>query len=437
MKRIFISHSHSDVEIADSLFDFLIYALKIEEQDILCTSDPESGLTFGSDTISNQLKENLKNAEALIVLITPDSLNSAWIPFEVGSFWPTDKPIIIFLGSDLTPEKLPGPLKGWLSIRMVDEQVSEQINAAINQLARKLNIEQNPYNRRLQRKMDDFISCFRDWKSKRSNPDAQYQKQIKELTEKIQKNETLYQEKLSDIENNYQTKKQESEQKEYSLQQLQQTKNNELEQLEQNYKHQKEQLEQSLNTQINRLQQQLNEKELIIYQLQQQIDNLSTHSIKIELKSEKEVDYTKLCGLLAAGKWKEADQETDNVMLQATNRVSERWLRESDIDNFPCDDLHTINQLWVHYSKGKFGFSVQKKIYMDELGGTRYYNEKIWHEFCDRVGWRKGGDYVSYSDLTFELRDTTLVGHLPSPSGGLILLSLRLHLFSRFSHKDL
>ena len=57
MKRIFISHSQSDVDIADSLFDFLIYALKIDEQDILCTSDPESGLTFGSDTISNQLHE--------------------------------------------------------------------------------------------------------------------------------------------------------------------------------------------------------------------------------------------------------------------------------------------------------------------------------------------------------------------------------------------
>uniref|UniRef100_UPI0026220B40 GUN4 domain-containing protein n=1 Tax=Crocosphaera sp. TaxID=2729996 RepID=UPI0026220B40 len=88
-------------------------------------------------------------------------------------------------------------------------------------------------------------------------------------------------------------------------------------------------------------------------------------------------------------------------------------LSESDIDNFPCNDLRTIDQLWVHYSNGKFGFSVQKKIYMDELGGTRDYNKKIWYEFCDRVGWRKGGDYVSYSDLTFELLDTTPVGHLP------------------------
>ncbi|MDJ0597471.1 MAG: GUN4 domain-containing protein [Crocosphaera sp.] len=126
------------------------------------------------------------------------------------------------------------------------------------------------------------------------------------------------------------------------------------------------------------------------------------------------VDYTKLHDLLVAGKWQEADFETVNVMLQAANRVSEGHLRVEDIDNFPCDDLRIIDQLWVHYSKGKFGFSVLKKIYVDELGGTRVYNKEVWQKFCDRVGWRKEGSYVSYSDLTFELQDTTPVGHLPT-----------------------
>ncbi|MDJ0580728.1 GUN4 domain-containing protein [Crocosphaera sp.] len=133
----------------------------------------------------------------------------------------------------------------------------------------------------------------------------------------------------------------------------------------------------------------------------------------LQVSPDRRVDYTKLRYFLEAGKWKEADKETANVMLKVTNRVSEGWLDVDDIENFPCDDLRTIDQLWVHYSNGKFGFSVQKKIYMDELGGTRQYNEKIWYEFCDRVGWRKGRDYVSYSDLTYELLDTTPVGHLP------------------------
>ena len=130
----------------------------------------------------------------------------------------------------------------------------------------------------------------------------------------------------------------------------------------------------------------------------------------VELRSERGVDYTKLRDLLAAGNWKEADQETDKVMCQAAGRGSEGWLRVKDIDNFPYEDLRIINQLWLHYSDGKFGFSVQKEIY-ESLGGTREYNEKVFVDFCARVGWRKGGNWLNYSELTFNLNAPT--AHLP------------------------
>ncbi|MCA2709046.1 MAG: GUN4 domain-containing protein [Microcystis sp. M015S2] len=132
----------------------------------------------------------------------------------------------------------------------------------------------------------------------------------------------------------------------------------------------------------------------------------------IVLKSARGVNYSRLQQLLAAGKWKEADQETSKVMLQVAGRQTEGWLRiEEDIDNFPCEDLRTINQLWLHYSNGKFGFSVQKEIY-ESLGGTRVYNERVWNKFCDRVGWRKRGKWLEYSDLTFNLREAS-PAHLP------------------------
>jgi hypothetical protein len=113
--------------------------------------------------------------------------------------------------------------------------------------------------------------------------------------------------------------------------------------------------------------------------------------------------YYKLREFLSQGQWKEADQETGKVMCQAAGRESEGWLDVEDIDNFPCEDLRTIDQLWLHYSNGKFGFSVQKEIY-ESLGGTREYNEEVWKKFGDRIGWRKGGELLSnYSDLTFNL----------------------------------
>ncbi|MGD1714599.1 GUN4 domain-containing protein [Dapis sp. BLCC M172] len=136
----------------------------------------------------------------------------------------------------------------------------------------------------------------------------------------------------------------------------------------------------------------------------------------VPLVSVRGVNYTKLRDLLAAGKWKEADQETERCMLKVARRENEGYLGAKDIDNFPCEDLRTIDQLWVKYSNGKFGFSVQKQIYQS-LGGTRNYDREIWEAFCDKVGWRQGGKFVVYSELTFS-RDTHYTGHLPAVGKG-------------------
>ncbi|MFM6092369.1 MAG: GUN4 domain-containing protein, partial [Dolichospermum sp.] len=126
-----------------------------------------------------------------------------------------------------------------------------------------------------------------------------------------------------------------------------------------------------------------------------------------ELKSSCGMDYTKLRDLLKAGKWKEADEETRRVMLAVAKR--ETWLNVESIDNFPCADLRTIDQLWVKYSDGRFGFSVQKRIYQG-LGGTREYNQEILRKFGDKVGWRDGSG-LYYKDITFDKKAPG--GHLP------------------------
>ncbi|MFM6025908.1 MAG: GUN4 domain-containing protein [Dolichospermum sp.] len=130
----------------------------------------------------------------------------------------------------------------------------------------------------------------------------------------------------------------------------------------------------------------------------------------IELKSDVGMDYSKLRDLLKAGKWKEADEETRRVMLAVAKREKEGWLRVEDIDNFPCPDLRTIDQLWVEYSNGRFGFSVQKRIYQS-LGGTREENVKIYEAFADKVEWRKEGKWLYHKDITFDIKAPE--GHIP------------------------
>ncbi|NER37401.1 MAG: hypothetical protein F6J93_26120 [Oscillatoria sp. SIO1A7] len=137
-------------------------------------------------------------------------------------------------------------------------------------------------------------------------------------------------------------------------------------------------------------------------------ESSQTDTAEVELLSEKGIDYAHLRDLLAAGKWREADEETAKKMLEVAGQRD--WLDIEDIDNFPCSDLRTIDRLWVKYSDGRFGFSVQARIYR-ELGGTRDYDSKTWEAFGDRVGWRSQGEWMSYKSLTY--RNTAPRAHLP------------------------
>jgi hypothetical protein len=150
-----------------------------------------------------------------------------------------------------------------------------------------------------------------------------------------------------------------------------------------------------------------------------------------QLKSARGVDYTRLRDLLAARKWKKADQETAKVMLKAARREKEGWLDKDSIENFPHDDLRTIDQLWVEYSKGNFGFSVQKEI----LYRYDYYDSGKKDDveratvLGKRVGWLggKNAEFL-YNGLTFNLQAPR--GHLPAVGGGLMFAAEHLWLFN-------
>ncbi|MEY3866268.1 MAG: hypothetical protein RLZZ338_159 [Cyanobacteriota bacterium] len=148
------------------------------------------------------------------------------------------------------------------------------------------------------------------------------------------------------------------------------------------------------------------------------IDGYEVHSTCLLLSrlldsvKNKQVDYTQLGNLLAEDKWKEADEETARLMLKIADREREGWLRVEDIEQFPSRDLQTIDQLWVEYSNGRFGFSVQKQIYQS-LGGTKEFNQKITEAFWHKVGLIINNQHYwsQYDNLIFNL--SAPIGHLP------------------------
>jgi GUN4-like/Caspase domain len=125
------------------------------------------------------------------------------------------------------------------------------------------------------------------------------------------------------------------------------------------------------------------------------------------LASEKGVDYTRLRNLLQESQWREADEETLAVMLKASGREKEGWLDRQALANFPCTDLHTIDQLWTYYSNNHFGFSVQYRLYLS-------LNKRDAALMGDRVGWwhKKMRIFLPYSSLRFSPQAPE--GHLPA-----------------------
>jgi serine/threonine-protein kinase len=137
---------------------------------------------------------------------------------------------------------------------------------------------------------------------------------------------------------------------------------------------------------------------------------------KIDLKSEVGVDYTKLSALLEAQDWLEADIETLFIMLRASGSTDDYV---GEMREFPCTDLHIIDQLWVKYSNGRFGFSSQKEIWC-RLGGQidpptldyDYEYKLFQNTFSPYVGWKKGERYLNREDLLYSL--DAPAGQLPA-----------------------
>jgi len=130
--------------------------------------------------------------------------------------------------------------------------------------------------------------------------------------------------------------------------------------------------------------------------------------------------YKQLEEYLKEQQWYEADLETWKLMLKVTNREEEGYLELDNIKNFPCEDLLTLDRLWVDYSKKhgyEFGFSVQKQIYVDcggELDFSYPYQDETWNRFCDRTAWKSEGKWLNYPDQFFLNKFINVKGHLPS-----------------------
>lgn len=126
----------------------------------------------------------------------------------------------------------------------------------------------------------------------------------------------------------------------------------------------------------------------------------------VTLQSDRAIDYQPLQDLLIAQDYEAADRLSMQKLceLAGPQAVQRKWLYFSDVPRLPSTDLQTLDALWLTYSEGKFGFSVQRDLW---IGLGRNFT-KLW----EKIAWKNGNIWTRYpNEFIWDL--TAPVGHLP------------------------
>lgn len=126
----------------------------------------------------------------------------------------------------------------------------------------------------------------------------------------------------------------------------------------------------------------------------------------VPLKSDRAIDYQLLQHLLAQQDYQAADSLTRQKLCEIAGEaaIARKWVYFTEVEQFPESDLQTIDTLWSVYSEGKFGFSVQRKLWLSV--GKDF--TKLW----PKINWKNGNNWTKYpNEFTWDL--SAPPGHLP------------------------
>jgi hypothetical protein len=163
--------------------------------------------------------------------------------------------------------------------------------------------------------------------------------------------------------------------------------------------------------------------------------------------SLKELFYAQLNNSLSTKNWRAADEITWQLILFIAN--AEETGRLYNIEKISCSELKKIDELWVKNSNGRFGFSIQKKIWL-KTGNRLGIKPSDWDEkdrrnyysFASAVGWyneekqewMQRSDYYKRIDSFFISRvEERLVPSFFDLNGGLPITSITVPVTANFT----
>jgi hypothetical protein len=125
----------------------------------------------------------------------------------------------------------------------------------------------------------------------------------------------------------------------------------------------------------------------------------------LELK-ERTIDFLPLFDLLSRSEYQKADVLHNRKMCEAAGQsaADRGWLYFTEVDQISIKDLLTFDRLWLVFSEGKFGYSVQRRIWLN-LG-------KNWEKLWQQIKWKQDGSFTRYPGGFIWTIDAPR-GHLP------------------------
>ncbi|KAF6264291.1 hypothetical protein COO60DRAFT_1634466 [Scenedesmus sp. NREL 46B-D3] len=120
------------------------------------------------------------------------------------------------------------------------------------------------------------------------------------------------------------------------------------------------------------------------------------------------LDYSALRDYLAAGDVRKADDETRALLIKMAGQgaVQRGWVYFTEVPTIPSADLQTVDQLWRAASNNRFGYSVQKEMWVQ--AGKR------WPKFFKTIDWTQGDNNVYRKwPAEFKYEYEAPKGHMP------------------------
>jgi len=104
--------------------------------------------------------------------------------------------------------------------------------------------------------------------------------------------------------------------------------------------------------------------------------------------------------------FEQADRLTSALLreLAGAGAVKRGYVYYSEVPSLPTTTLDSLDRLWVCYSRGRFGFSVQARL-LAALDGR-------WEKLWPRLGWKQDGRWTRYPG-SFQWSIDAPEGHMP------------------------